>query len=223
MSTDHPTPRRFGLPRIRQAALDRLARGYADDDIEIDDYEHRTEAVNAAESVDEIARIMADVPDFNVDDPAIFSGGAPGTGGDLDTVPNGVPGAASRNAPAGYRRPGAPTTGGAPATRLQVLGDREYDLADTDNGALRVISILGDSTVSLADLQPGEEVELSSYSLLGDTTVIVPAGCEIVRRHFLLLGDEERQGRRSVRPGGGSARVVLRGFKLLGDVTIVEA
>lgn len=222
MRTDYPAPRRFGLPKIRQAALDRLARGYADDDIEIDDYEHRTEAVNAAESVDEIARIMADVPDFSVDDPAIFSGGAAGAGSDLDTEAGGATGTASRNAPAAYRRPGAPSAGGAPATRLQVLGDREYDLADTDNGALRVISILGDATVSLADLQPGEEVEVGSYSLLGDTTIIVPAGCEIVRRHFLLLGDEERQGRRSARSGAGSARVVLRGFKLLGDVTIVE-
>ncbi|MFP4483978.1 MAG: DUF1707 domain-containing protein [Spirochaetaceae bacterium] len=223
MTTDNPTPRRFGLPKIRQAALDRLARGYADDDIEIDDYERRTEAVNAAESVDEIARIMADVPDFSVDDPALFSGSGDGTGGVVGGAGARPPArAGSGAAPAQYRRPGTPAENGRPATRLQVLGDREYDLADMENGALRVLSMLGDSTVSLADLRPGEEVVLTHYSLLGDMTIIVPAGCEITRRHVLLLGDEQRQGRRSARPGGQTPRVVLRGFKLLGDVTILE-
>ncbi|MFW6250010.1 MAG: DUF1707 SHOCT-like domain-containing protein [Alkalispirochaetaceae bacterium] len=226
MSEEEREPRRFGLPRARKAVLDRLARAYADDDIELPEYERRTTAAEAAESVDELQRIMHDVPDF-----------------DLSGV---VPRAAELS---GQERPGSgeeerfvpESPGGAMPTALQLLGDREYGITDVREG-VRIVSLLGDSTVDLRELREGERVVLSHVSLLGDLTILLPAGCSVRRHHLLLLGDENRreprkkerkrlgirgeQSGRDPRSGyiasGPPPIVELRGFKLLGDVTFIE-
>jgi hypothetical protein len=201
MAGNEMEPRRFGLPRVRRAALDRLARGYADDDIDLDDYEKRTARIQDAISVDEIAEIMHDVPDFSVDRAARSEPAEP---------------------PAEFHAPPPAHADGQPPTMLQVLGDREFDIADVEGGALRVISLIGDTTIDLGGLQPGEHVILSAYSLLGDLTVIVPRGCRVHRRHALILGDLEHDRGSAGQREEASCQVVLRGFKLLGDVTIVE-
>jgi hypothetical protein len=201
MAANEVGPRRFGLPKVRRAALDRLARGYADDDIDLEDYERRTAQVHDAISIDEITNVMHDVPDFSVDEAARASS--------VDQ-----PAQAEASPPA---NPGA-----QPATMLQVLGDREFDIADVEGGALRVISLIGETTIDLGGIQPGETVVLSTYSLLGDLTVIVPRGCRVHRRHVLVLGDLEHDRGASRRGAEDTCQVVLRGFKLLGDVTIVE-
>jgi hypothetical protein len=228
MTGEYHEARRFGLPRAREAALDRIARAYADDDIDLSDYERRTADIQSAEHLDELQRIMNDVPDFDV----------------TVLVPPGAGEAAKKP-----RRSGAPErrVDGGPDpdmhTMFQVLGDRDYGSGDA-LGGLRIVSLLGDSTVDLRDLQAGETVTLSHLSLLGDLTILVPTGCRVRRQHILLLGDETvREPRKKERrhlhlasdtgderapapqrnfSPGPPPRVVLRGFKLLGDVTIVE-
>lgn len=229
MTDEYAEARRFGLPRAKEAALDRIARAYADDDMELSDYERRTADIQAAEHLDELQRIMSDVPDFDVTALVPRSDGAP------------------TRAPGGYAAPEGRRGGGAEEgmhTMFQVLGDRDYASADA-LGGLRVVSLLGDSTVDLRDLDAGETVTLSHLSLLGDLTILVPAGCRIRRQHILILGDETvREPRKKERkrlrldPDTGEDHppalrrgdlstaapptLVLRGFKLLGDVTILE-
>lgn len=229
MTDDYREGRRFGLPRAKEAALDRIARAYADDDMDLSDYERRTADIQAAEHLDELQRIMSDVPDFDVTALVPRRDGAP------------------TRAPGGYGAPEGRAGAGSDEgmhTMFQVLGDRHYGTGDA-LGGLRVVSLLGDSTVDLRDLVAGETVTLSHLSLLGDLTILVPAGCRVRRQHILILGDETvREPRKKERkrlrldPDTGEERspalarndlsagppptVVLRGFKLLGDVTILE-
>ena len=108
MSDEHRQARRFGLPRARQAALDRLARAYADDDIELPDYERRATAVQLADNLDELRRIMDDVPDFDVS----------------ALVPGGSTGAAPVHSPSDEANASAPEASAEEMrTALQILGN----------------------------------------------------------------------------------------------------
>ncbi|MFP4375015.1 MAG: DUF1707 domain-containing protein [Spirochaetaceae bacterium] len=225
-------PRTFGVPKLRRAALERLARAYADDDLELEDYERRTGEIHAAETVQEIARVMADIPDFDGDAPR-----------------------------AGAHRSSIEVEEGEHGTAVQVLGDREIGLADFRGGAMHVFRLLGDTRIDLSDLAPHDTVVVTDFGVLGDVVVRVPAGTEIVERHVVVLGDFKRgpartaRGRRASRwklekhdrstprgrrleagdppaagysVGGSGAhparapRVILQGFRLLGDTTIID-
>jgi hypothetical protein len=212
-SDEAQSPRRYGLPRVRRAALERLAHAYGDDDLELEDYEHRAAAVESAESVEEIARVMSDVPDF-----------------DVDTITRGPVARRTADVPA------ARDEGTELPTAVQILGDRTLDLADFRNGGVRVVGILGDTHVDLRELGPGETAVVEDFSLLGDFTVVVPAGTEVVRHRLVILGDMVRRGpkksearRWKLRSDAaravehyGAPRLILRGFRLLGDTRIID-
>lgn len=232
-------PQRYGLPKLRRAALERLARAYADDDIELEDYEHRTDELHAAETVQEVVRVMADVPDFNIGELA---------GQGSSERPLG-----DRSRDAAVDRHGAE---GEHGTAIQVLGDRDIGLGDFRGGAMNVFCLLGDTRIDLADLSPRDTVVVTDFGALGDVLVRVPAGTEVIEQRVVLLGDFRRGpvrkggGRRNTRwkleKGSGmvprhraadpegttenkratsaapAPRVVLRGFRLLGDTTIIE-
>ncbi len=205
---------------MRRAALDRLARAYAEDDLELDEYEERTEALEAAGSLQDVARVMSDIPDFDLEP---FPGQDSHLAGRVED-----------------RR-------SHPATAIQILGDRTVDLADFANGEIRIFSLLGDTKVDLADLRPGETALVKDFGLLGDFTLRVPAGTQVIRRRIVLLGDEKRVAGKKPRKGKGVGRkkpaavqdatptmpapasrppvpprVVVLGFRLLGDTKIVD-
>ncbi|MFP4068060.1 MAG: DUF1707 domain-containing protein [Spirochaetaceae bacterium] len=232
-------PQKYGLPKLRRAALERLARAYADDDLELEDYERRTGEIHAAETVQEVSRVMADVPDFHVDE-----AGRHGPG----KQPFGHPSPHVAVPPPGEE--------GEHGTAVQILGDRDIALGDFRGGAMNVFCLLGDTRIDLGDLGPRDTVVVTDYGALGDVLVRVPAGAEVIERRIVVLGDFKRGpvrtsgGRRNTRwklekgsggaprrrvagPGGKTGnesptsnalapRVVLRGFRLLGDTTIIE-
>ena len=219
-------PQTYGLPKLRRAALERLARAYADDDLELEDYERRTGDIHAAETVQEIARVMADVPDFGIEG----FGGRQDTGEQPPVAP-----ARSHPAPSSF-----PAEQGDHGTAVQVLGDREIAFADFRGGAMHVFCLLGDTRIDLTDLGPRDTVVVTDHGALGDVVVRVPAGTEVVEQRVVILGDFKRgpartaRGRRNTRwkleKHGGEApprparasRVVLRGFRLLGDTKIID-
>jgi hypothetical protein len=214
-SEEDMTPDRYGLPKVRRAALDRLARAYAEDDLELEDYEDRTEALEAAGSLQDVARVMADIPDF---DPETFTGG----GAQFLPPRPAFTGRESHVGPAGG--PGRQGDA-APATAIQIIGDRKVSLADFRNGEIRIFTLLGDTKVDLSDLRSGETAYVRDFGLLGDFTLRVPTGTQVIRRRIVLLGDEKRVS--PAMPAAASPppvppRVVIEGFRLLGDTKIVD-
>ena len=81
-------------------------------------------------------------------------------------------------------------------------------------------------TVHLERIRPPREpVVLTVFSLLGDTTVIVPRGMRVRNKVVSLLGDNEyRESEEPEAPGAPASQgaVILRGFSLLGDIVIQE-
>ena len=215
----------FGLPKMRARALDRLARAYAEDDLDLAEYERRTASANAAASVDQIVDLMRDVPDFDL--------GSYGSTASRSTSPT----ATSGGQPAEF-------TPSETETRVQVLGDQNYEIADLPGGGLSIVTILGDSTVDLSGIEPGRTVRIGGFALLGDLKVIVPQGTRISTKQITILGDVVRRSgsklKRKLRDIALDAkmhrreaegaeyydshppRVVIAGFKLLGDTQIIE-
>lgn len=127
-------------------------------------------------------------------------------------------------------RPEVREKSGEAQYHFAVIGDRRVgadDLADND---VRLISVIGDHVIDLSDMRSGAVYEVRSFSLIGDTKIIVPAGVKVVKKMFSIIGDVKRKGpgrkgrlaasRPDTRTVTGT--VVLRGFSLIGDVIIQE-
>jgi hypothetical protein len=215
MDESESTPKKYGLPKVRKAASDRLAEAYAQDDLDLEDYEERTEALQGARSVDEIKQIMSDVPDFHVD-AIVGHHTRQAARREEHAIPSSSVGA------------GKPPAAGEdmPPMAVQLLGDRAFDISDLQDGYLRIFTMLGDTEADLIDLGPGETAEITAISILGDLTLRIPVGTEVIRHQFVLLGDVSRKRRKKNRvpkpTEGIPPRVILRGVKLLGDIRIIE-
>lgn len=111
-------------------------------------------------------------------------------------------------------------------TKPAIVGDQHVDHHSYEPGAIRSIALVGDVTVYLEPPPPGSDpVVLTVFSLIGDTTVIVPRGMSVRNKVVSLLGDTEY--RKSEEPEvaetpGSQGTCILRGFSLLGDIVIQD-
>lgn len=111
-------------------------------------------------------------------------------------------------------------------TKLAIVGDQHIDHHSFETGAVRSIALVGDVTVHLERIPPRRDpVVLTVFSLIGDTTIIVPRGMRVRNKVVSLLGDNEyRESVDPEDPGapGAQGTCILRGFSLLGDIVIQE-
>ena len=102
-----------------------------------------------------------------------------------------------------------------------LIGDRQIHPEDLEQNAASVLSIIGDGKIDLSGTRApeGTTFDITSVSFIGDTKITVPRGTRIIRRGFSLIGSFKRRARP---PAAGAERytLVLRGFKLIGDVKI---
>ena len=84
--------------------------------------------------------------------------------------------------------------------------------------------LFGDLKLDLRQvLQPGEVLEVESWSIFGDVRILVPLGTEVLVNGGTMLGDvkTESDPREQVAPTG--ARLVLNVYGMFGDVRVREA
>jgi hypothetical protein len=111
-------------------------------------------------------------------------------------------------------------------TKLAIVGDQHIDHHNFEAGSVRSIALVGDVTVHLERIPPRREpVVLTVFSLIGDTTVIVPRGMRVRNKVVSLLGDNEYH--ENTEPDvpevpGSHGTCILKGFSLLGDIVIQE-
>jgi len=101
-----------------------------------------------------------------------------------------------------------------PATSFSLFGDVKvggWVAVDTD---LSYSTIFGDIVIDLSSASLPDEVVISSYSVFGDTVVIVPDGVRASLESVLLFGD-----RRSdlVPARSGAPTVRVKAVKVFGD------
>ncbi|MDA3951217.1 MAG: LiaF-related protein [Spirochaeta sp.] len=187
--------RRYGLAQRRDQICDILAQAYTDNHIELEDYEHRLDLVNAADSIDELETVLHDFP-------AVYQ--APRSASADRSVER------STNHPA--------------ETRLSIIGDCRIDHQDFGTGEVRTFALIGDVKADLENLPPlTEPVVLTVFSLIGDTKVIIPPGMRVENQLVNVIGDTELFRRDGSVENSAVGRCIIRGLSLIGDVKIVEA
>lgn len=231
---DPPAPRQgraFGVPARRQQIVTLLSEAYARNDLEQEELERRLELAQKARTIEELDALIADFP-------VEIQGGY--AGGGRVAAPSPAPGPGTVVSAEELQRQLASLEALSPPTRFSLLGDQNVELQPSEPRVLQTVSIIGDTRVDFRPLSGASGVFLLKVAaLMGDTRISVPRDTRVESRLFTLIGSQKRTRRKEGLVGrlaksfGGVAKpeaapappgptVVVTGFKLLGDLTIVE-
>ncbi len=203
MSNNLPDKRKYGVPEFRDTILRRLETAYADNKLELDEYEKRLELAYKAEFIEDLEYLVHDFPshrqlasrDINSD-----------IGSDIETD----------------------SSEAHDDTKITLIGDRHLTAEDFSGKRIQTLSILGDVNIDIRRFRHCEEpIRIKLYSFIGDTRVIIPRGMNVINRLKGFLGDYELiRNEEQIQQEGGfedlPGTCILEGFSLLGDVSIRE-
>ena len=106
---------------------------------------------------------------------------------------------------------------------ITLIGDREVFTDDFKDNKLTIITAIGDATINLSSTEQEKKTyTINNFSLIGDTWLILPPNVNLIRKHFTFIGDYKRKGKREKKQKDKNYTVILKGFKLIGDVVIIE-
>ena len=146
-------PTAYGVPKLRTQVLQRLADAFADDNLELAEYERRVRAAELATTIGELEAVVADFP------------------GDAGPVPPRETGAVAAAGAAitvmGNREMEIHEAGDVPSFVINVMGDTRIDLSAAPPGIydLRICCVMGDVKVAVP---PGSQVNRTLWSVMSD-------------------------------------------------------
>ena len=154
---DDRTPSAYGVPKLRRQILQRLADAYADDNLELAEYERRVRAAEYATGIDQLEALVADFPNGRRVAPSEPPGPPAAGGGAAVTV-------------MGERDLEVQTVEDLPRQVINVMGAVRIDLSDAPPGVyeLRVYNVMGELQVAVPY---GTQVNRTLWSLLSDVSV----------------------------------------------------
>ncbi len=199
MSDNLPEKRKYGVPEYRDKILRRLETAYADNKLELDEYEKRLDLAYKAEYIEDLEALVHDFPGFHQSDSREVDRYVDKDISDTDDD-----------------------------TKLTIIGDQHLTAEDFSNSRMQSLSILGDVNIDIRRFRNSEEpVRIKLFSLIGDTRIIIPRGMKIKNRSKSLLGDyelvrNEEQSPQDERFEESTATCIIEGFSLLGDLSIRE-
>jgi hypothetical protein len=184
----------------RQKAIDALCEHFANDALSVDEFERRVDQAHKAESMDEIKKLLADLPS-----------------GDLPVRQEDVPGTA-------VQRPQA----AIPASRvkergfmLAVLGGVERKGRWIPARQNYAFSVMGGMVLDFREaLLPPGETEVWIFAAMGGAEIIVPPGLPVECDGFALLGGFDYGEEAMVAPDPDTPLLRIRGFCLMGGVEV---
>ncbi len=187
---------RYGLPGRRDAVIELLVQAYAEGQIDLEDYESRVELANRAETVEELEKVIHDFPDYR---------------------------RAIGREPEISSSEYLPAADAHTETKIAVIGDHTLSHEDFAGQRVRTVALIGDVKVHLESAPPSSPpFTIAVYSVIGDTTIVIPRGMRVKNRMINVLGDVEVRRNEDSRVDGTRGLCVLEGFAVIGDVTIVE-
>ena len=152
---DEHVPSEYGVPKLRGRILQRLADAYADDNLELAEYERRVRAAEHATSIGQLGALVADFPDARQVAPSEATG--PPVAGAAVTV-------------MGERDLDVESVHDLPRQVINVMGATRIDLSDVPPGVyeLRVYNVMGDLQVAVPY---GTQINRTLWNLLGEVSV----------------------------------------------------
>lgn len=186
------TRKPFLTPKARDEALQRLQEHFAQNHLELEDLEARTEEVERASSPDEVK--------------AAFYG--------LPPLPSRAEGVALEKRPRVR-----PVVAGHTESLVAVLGAATRQGTFAAPPEVRAVAVLGSAVIDLSEARFEGVTEVQVRSVLGSVKVIVPAGVRVECHGTAVLGAFPAVERSSER--GRETRVVrISGWVALGSVEV---
>jgi hypothetical protein len=216
MSTDKPT----SLSQARDATIDALCRGFAEETLSLSELERRLETARSARTRDELNRLLRDLPGQNVPmTTEAKRGGPPATGGQTAPAGDAKPARDEASPPA---KPGEARSSSHLA--IAVMGGTRRAGRWAPPGEMAAVALMGGVELDFRDaiLEEGT-TEINCFAFWGGIEITVPPGVEVESRGFALMGGFDQDAELPTRPTGNAPTIVVNGFALMGAVEIKVA
>jgi len=188
------------LGSTRQQAIDALCEHFANDVLSVEEFERRVDKAHKAESMDEISKLLADLP----------SGDLPVRREDPGTT--------------AVQRPQA----SVPASRVKERGFMMAVLGGMDRKGRWIparqnyaFSVMGGMTLDFREaLLPPGETEVWIFSAMGGADIIVPPGLPVECDGVAILGSFDHLEDAMVSDDPNAPLLRIRGLSLMGSVDV---
>ncbi|MGD8281709.1 MAG: LiaF-related protein [Gemmatimonadota bacterium] len=188
------------LNQTRQVTIDALCEHFANDAMSVEDFEARVDVAHRATSVEELRKLLSDLPSGNL--PAVpGSSASPTRVGTNPVVP----------------REHVKETGYA----IAILGGSRRTGRWTPAHITHTITIMGGAELDFREAAlPSGVTELKVYALMGGVEVIVPPGLNVESHGIGILGGFDHAGDEELRPEAGAPTLRVSGVAIMGGVDI---
>ena len=205
------------LARARERAAEALTRAFADDELDVDDFEARLDRCYRAGGFDELEELFEDL---TVSLPARREGtGAPaGSGADPDA------GVAARGSREDTGGPPAPSDRQDHDLVVAVMSGVGRGGRWTPPRHINAVAVMGGVELDFRQARfPAGETTLNAVAFMGGVEIVVPPGLAVTSSGVPLMGgfervDQDDDGRRA--PG---AVLRIRGLACMGGVEVRTA
>ncbi len=202
----------FGLPKKREQVLNLLQEAFANNDLEVDDYEKRLDVAHNAKSLEELQFAVYDFPQVQT----LFP---------------------QQTANTGTRPPSATPVYAEHDRFITAIGNQNIVANDINSPSIKMLSAIGDSAIDLRQIATKHShIVIESYSGIGNLKILVPANSIIKKSILIVLGEFvqrvkgdnfwKRLFKKKEVPVFNSAsnqapvNIQITGFKLIGEVTV---
>lgn len=202
MTLESPSPSGEPIDEVqREGAIDALRRAAGDGIIDLEEFGERAGSVYAADHLDEIRAVLADLP--SADLPV------------LAQVPD--PHDTTSALPPPPPRPPAPSPDSQYVVAVMSGADRSGRW--TVKAQVNVVAVMGGCKLDFRHAELSSPVtQINAVSLMGGIEIIVPEGVPVEVDGFVLMGGVDNKTRTEAAPGRPILRVTA--FGVMGGVSV---
>jgi hypothetical protein len=194
-------PDRAELARVhdaRERAIAALSDGFANDLLDVDEFERRVTLAHTSESAEEIVALTTDLP-FAASSTALRAATAPTVA--LATTPA--------------------DDGASPETVYAIFGGVERRGSWTVPRRWRVVATFGGALLDLREARfPTGVIDLEVRAVLGGVQILVPPGLAVEVRGTAIMGGFQNVNRAPAHPDPDAPLLRIHGLAFMGGVDI---
>jgi|GEM_PF-3304072 len=221
----------FGLPKHREKVINAISEAFANNDLDIEEYERRLEMAHDAKSIQDLRQAVYDFPQVNTLVPAPAQANSPQRQNETNpyapsTRPDYAPSPAET-----FRR------SFEELDFISLIGDRKINSIDVVKPNLKIVTGIGDTIVDLREVSYKHSfVHIENFCAIGNIKIRVPHNAQVSKKMFTLIGDSKRRqiGKSFIKkflginqnkpmrydPNQPVLQVEISGLHLIGDLII---
>ena len=211
MSTDKPTT----LRQAREATIDALCKGFAQESLTMSELERRLETARSARTRAELSRLLDDLPGQSV---SMTAPAKPEEGRER------APAERPETKPAEAGSPAKPEARSSSHLAVAVMGGTRRAGRWAPPSEMAAVALMGGVELDFRDAVLQEGVtEINCFAFWGGVEITVPPGVEVQSHGFALLGGFDQDAELETTPGPDAPIIRVNGFALMGAVEIKVA